>query len=150
MKIEETLNNRPGVLGKLTTDYKKGTGNNVKTFESKLVQAEYNNYSEKINDLAEKIFEQGKKLEKRMDIKEFIVFKRFISEFLNEYVNNTFKFSKQRMMDRRGRYRTYSVIKKINYELDELANDLLKEQKDNFKILNRLDCIRGLILDMLL
>ncbi|HHV95324.1 MAG TPA: YaaR family protein [Clostridiaceae bacterium] len=150
MKIDETLNSRPKVYGNLTSDYKKVTGNNVKSFESRLIQAEYDNYSEKLNDLAERIFEQGKKLEKRMDIREYIVYKRYISEFLNEYVNNTFKFSKQRMMDRRGRYRTYSVIKKINYELDELANELLKDQKDNFKILKRLDCIRGLILDMLL
>jgi len=150
VKIDETLNSRPKVYGNLTSDYKKVTGNNVKSFESRLIQAEYDNYSEKLNDLAERIFEQGKKLEKRMDIREYIVYKRYISEFLNEYVNNTFKFSKQRMMDRRGRYRTYSVIKKINYELDELANELLKDQKDNFKILKRLDCIRGLILDMLL
>jgi uncharacterized protein YaaR (DUF327 family) len=150
VKIEETLNNRPGLLGKVATEYRKEIKSDVNIFRNKLIQAEYDNITEKLSDLAEKIFVQGKKLEKRMDIKEYVVYKRFISEFLNEYVNNSFKFSKQRMMDRRGRYRTFSIVKKINDELDELAGNLLNGQKDNLKVLKSLDYIRGLILDMLL
>ncbi|NMB96795.1 MAG: YaaR family protein [Clostridiaceae bacterium] len=151
MKIEETLKNRPSSLpGRLTNDKNKGSGADVKVFRNKLMQVEYDNYTEKLNSLAERIFEQSKKLEKQMDIREYVVYKRFISEFLNEYVNNSYKFSKQTMMDRRGRYRTFSMVKKINSELDNLANELLSEQKDNFKVLKSLDYIKGLILDIFL
>lgn len=150
MKIEETLNNRPGLLSKIAVEHRKEIRSDANVFRNNLIQAEYDNITEKLSDLAERIFDQGKKLEKRMDIKEYVVYKRFISEFLNEYVNNSFRFSKQRMMDRRGRYRTFSIVKKINDELDELANNLLNGQKDNLKVLKSLDYIRGLILDMLL
>jgi len=57
---------------------------------------------------------------------------------------------KQNVLDRRGRYRVYSTIKKINDELDNLVADVLRNQKDNLKILQRLDDIRGLILDLLM
>jgi len=150
VKIEETLNNRPNLLGMSITDTRKETEAGIKVFHGKLIQAEYENYTDKLNHLADRIFEQGKKLEKRVDIKEYVVYKRFISEFLNEYLSNSHKFSKQSMMDRRGRYKSFSIVKKINSELDNLAKDLLCNQKDNLKVLKSLDYIRGLILDMLL
>ncbi|HOJ09187.1 MAG TPA: YaaR family protein [Clostridiales bacterium] len=150
MKIEETLNNRPNLTGMVISDVKKEVEADNKTFQGSLKQAEYKSYEEKLNQLADRIFEQSKKLEKRMDIKEYIVYKRSISEFMNEFLNNSYKFSRQNMMDRRGNYRTYSVVKKINSELDVLAKDLLENQQDKLKVLQRLDYIRGLILDMLM
>jgi uncharacterized protein YaaR (DUF327 family) len=51
-------------------------------------------------------------------------------------------------LDRRGRHRVYGIIKLIDENLDELALELIKEEKDTIAVLNRIDEIRGLLLDI--
>jgi uncharacterized protein YaaR (DUF327 family) len=41
------------------------------------------------------------------------------------------------------------MIKLVNKELDELALELIKDEKDHIGILNRIDEIRGLLIDIL-
>lgn len=52
-------------------------------------------------------------------------------------------------MDRRGRHRVYGMIKRVNSALDELAQELMKDEKDHLAILGKIDEIRGLLLDIL-
>ena len=59
------------------------------------------------------------------------------------------KFSRENYLDRRGRHRVYGIVRLIDENLDKLAEELLKEEKDNIAILNRIDEIRGLLLDIL-
>ena len=100
--------------------------------------------------LADDIAEQGKKLADKIDIKELRIYKRMISDFLEEAVGNSRKFSKQSYLDKRGRHKVYAVIKKVNEELDELTREVLSEEKDRIMILKRLDDIKGLILDIIM
>ncbi|NSW89732.1 MAG: YaaR family protein [Firmicutes bacterium] len=150
MKIQESLGNRPKIIGINQSEDRKSMETKDLGFQGQLHQAEYGNYKGRLDQLACQIFEQGKKIEKRMDIKELIVYKKLVSEFLNEFLGNSHKFSKQSILDRRGRYRVYSIIKKINRQLDSLAEDVLDNQKGNLKVLQRLDDIKGLILDLLM
>jgi uncharacterized protein YaaR (DUF327 family) len=53
-------------------------------------------------------------------------------------------------MDRRGRHRIYTTVKKVNAKLEELTEEILKQEKDNLKIIGRIEDIRGLILDIIL
>jgi hypothetical protein len=108
------------------------------------------NYEQHIEELARQIAEQGKKLGDKVDIRELRTYKKLISEFLDEAVGSSMKFSKQSLLDRRGRHKVYALIKKINTELDLLTQDVIKDEKDNIGILRRIDDIRGLILDMIL
>jgi len=120
------------------------------TFQTKLFQAETNNFDERVRNMIDQIVEQGNKLSKKIDIREFKIYKAMISEFLDEIVNNSHKFSKKSFLDRRGRYKVYAVIKRINEELDALAREFLNDERDNIQILKRLDDIRGLILDIMM
>ena len=43
----------------------------------------------------------------------------------------------------------YGIVKLIDENLDELAEELLKDEKDNLLILNKVDEIRGLLMDIL-
>ena len=107
-------------------------------------------FEEKIKYLVNKIEEQGEKLSKKIDLRELKIYKRLISDFLDEVVTNSHKFSKDSSLDRRGRYKVYATVKKINKELDELTQDVLKGEKDNIAILKRIEDIRGLVLDLLI
>jgi len=150
MKIADMLNNPTGVASAQGRDDRRITGNKVSEFQSRLLSIEEKNYDEKLRTLADQIFAQGEKLGERIDIRELKVYKRLVSEFLREAVGGSHKFSKESFLDRRGRYKVFATIKKINHELDELTKDVLKEEKDNIRILQRLDDIRGMILDIMM
>lgn len=52
-------------------------------------------------------------------------------------------------MDRRGRHRVYGIVKLVNESLDQLASELIKDEKDHLAILGKVDEIRGMLLDIL-
>ena len=63
-------------------------------------------------------------------------------------MNRTHKFSRENFLDRKGRHRVYGIIRLVDDKLDELATELVKDEKDRLAILARVDEIRGLILDI--
>lgn len=99
--------------------------------------------------MMEDITMQGKKLSKHMDVRDMKHYRKLIQEFMNEIVNRSHKFSRENFLDRRGRHRVYGMIKRVNAALDELAQELMKDEKDHLCILGKIDEIRGLLLDIL-
>ena len=105
--------------------------------------------SERLSVMMQEITMQGEKLGKHMDVRDMKHYRRLIQEFMNEIVNRSHKFSRENFLDRRGRHRVYGMIKRVNVVLDELAGELIKEEKDTLAILRKVDEIRGLLLDII-
>ncbi len=103
----------------------------------------------RINFMLEEISAHGKKIAKHMDVKDMRHYRELIKEFMNEIVNRSHKFSRENFLDKKGRHRVYAMIKLVDKNLDELAVELIKDEKDHLAILNKIDEIRGLLLDIL-
>ncbi len=104
---------------------------------------------EKLNGLMEEITKQGEKIGKHMDIKDMKQYRSLVKEFMNEVVNRSHEFSRENFLDRRGRHRVYGIVKLVDKNLDELAGELVKDEKDNINILGKIGEIQGLLLDIL-
>lgn len=104
---------------------------------------------ERLRLMMNEITAQGKKLSKKMDVRDMKHYRRLIKEFMNEVVNRSHKFSRENFLDRRGRHRVYGMIKRVDEVLDELAGELIKDEKDALSILSKVDEIRGLLLDII-
>lgn len=104
---------------------------------------------EKIGGILNEITEQGKRISKKTDVSDMRKYRELIKSFLNEVVFRSHKFSRENFLDRRGRHRVYGIIKLIDQNLDELAEELMKDEKDNIAILGKVDEIRGLLLDII-
>jgi len=150
IKIQDASKNPSGINAIPGRDERAIRNERDVAFSATLKKMEFQNYEEHIRVLADKIQAQGKKLEKKADIRDLKVYKQLISEFLDEAVSHSHSFTKKSFLDRRGRHRVYAIIKKINDELIELTNEVIKSEQDNLSILKKLDDIRGLILDLLL
>lgn len=109
---------------------------------------ENNELQEKLSSLMKDIEEQGNKIAKHMDIRDMKRYRNLVKEFMNEVAANSHEFSRENFLDRRGRHRVYGIIKEVDKSLDELAEELLKDEKDNLAILNKIDDIRGMLLDI--
>ena len=103
---------------------------------------------EKLSGLMDEITEQGKKISEHMDIRDMKKYRSLVKDFMNEVVNRSHKFSRENFLDRRGRHRVYGLVKLVDKNLDELAGELVKEEKDHIAILGKVDEIRGLLLDI--
>ncbi len=148
MKVSESLSKTSGLTELGSKEERKVSDSKEANFQSQLKRVETSNLEERINGLISRIMEQGEKLGKKADIRELKVYKSLISEFMDEAVNNSHKFSKKNFLDRRGRHKVYAIIKKVNGELENLTQEVLSSQKDNIKILKSIEDIRGLILDL--
>ena len=102
----------------------------------------------RLNGLMEEITMQGDRLSKKRDIRDMKKYRGLIKEFLNEIVNRSHQFSRENFLDRRGRHRVYGIIRLMDEKLDELAQELVKDEKDNLAILAKIGEIRGLLLDI--
>jgi hypothetical protein len=102
----------------------------------------------RLNTLMEEITMQGEKLSKRRDVKDMKHYRGLIKDFLNEVVTHSHSFSRENFLDRRGRHRVYGIIRLIDENLDQLAQELMKDEKDNLAILNKIGEIEGLLLDI--
>lgn len=141
-----------------------GTDNNImkiKEVQNKESKPENISFKEKIDiikseeirdelkNLYGKIEEQSTKLQKSLFIDDLIQYKKLVKNFLNISVNNSHVFYRENSLDRRGRHRIYSMVKKVDVELDELTREFTHLEDNRLKILKKLDDIKGLLIDIL-
>ena len=103
---------------------------------------------QRLSFLMEQITVEGEKIAKRKDLKDMKHYRGLVKEFLNEVITHSHSFNRENFLDRRGRHRVYGIIRLIDENLDSLAQELMKDEKDNLTILEKLGEIRGLLLDI--
>lgn len=149
MKISDIKSHPSAIAGNIAReDRRTDISNNRSSFGDTLKKTEEQDLASRLSRLMSDIDKQGEHLAKNMDIKELKNYKKLISEFMNEVVNNSLKFSKQSHFDRRGRHKVYALVKKVNAKIEELSREFLKEEKDNIKILESIGSIKGMLFDM--
>ena len=119
------------------------------TFKVKLNELEQEQIRTELKGLYEKIENQTDKLSEKLFIDDLIQYKKLIKEFLSIAVNNSHVFFKENSLDRRGRHRIYSLVKKVDQELDELTKEFIDIEKNRINILKRLDEVQGMLVDIM-
>lgn len=119
------------------------------TFKFTLVsRIEEQDLQNALTQMMEEITRQGDKLAKHRDIKDMKRYRALVKDFMNEIVNRSHVFSRENFLDRKGRHRVYGIIRLVDKNLDELAQELVKDEQDHLAILNKIGEIRGLLLDI--
>ena len=108
------------------------------------------NLAARLHGLLGEIADKGRQIAKHVDIGDLKEYRRMVTDFINEVVTHSHEFSRENFLDRRGRHRVYGIVRMINKDLDDLAQELLKSEKDHLQILNLIDEIQGLLLDILI
>ncbi len=110
---------------------------------------EEKDFQAKISVMLNEISDMGRKISKKTDIRDMKRYRELIKNFLNEVVYRSHSFTRENFLDKRGRHRVYGIVKLIDSNLDELAAELIKDEKDNLLILSKVDEITGLLIDIL-
>ena len=147
MKISD-VNKHSTLNAALVKEASKAPKESQNDFALKLQNLNGDSLQEKLSSLLSEINLQSKEVEKKFQLGEVLKYKKLVKEFLGLAVNSSHEFSKNNFLDRRGRHRTLSIVKQVDEELENLTQDFLKSEKDKLKIINRLDGIRGMLLDI--
>lgn len=142
MKVNTTMSTTPI---EVNTSVNQSDGTFKFTLASHIQEADL---QARLSALMEDITMQGDRLAKKRDIRDMKKYRGLIKDFLNEIVNRSHQFSRENFLDRRGRHRVYGIIRLVDQTLDELAQELVKDEKDNLAILAKIGEIRGLLLDI--
>lgn len=119
------------------------------TFKFTLISnIEEKDLQKRLSSLMEDITAQGEKIAKHMDIRDMKRYRELVKGFMNEVVNRSHEFSRENFLDRRGRHRVYGIVKLVDKNLDDLAGELLKDEKDHLAVLGKVNEIQGLLLDI--
>lgn len=129
-----------------TTKTAEADGSFKFTLASAITDAEL---QAKVDALLNDITFQGNRIAEHMDILDMKRYRGLVKEFLNEVVYRSHKFSRENFLDRRGRHRVYGIIRLIDKNLDDLASELVADEKDHLLILAKIGEIQGLLLDIL-
>ena len=120
------------------------------SFRRTLTDLSKDMYADRLKDMKQDIDEQGKRLGERVDVKEFEKYRRLIREFLDEIVSNGYTFSREDAYASRGKHRYIATVRIVDEKLDALGKEVIKEHADKIEILNKIDDIRGLLLDLMM
>jgi uncharacterized protein len=130
---------------------KKGATESVAPFGRVLREEKSRADSKAVMDgLLGKIAEQGELIARRRDMGDIRKYRELIASFLDCAMRSAYSTDKDGSYDARGRYKEYSVVRKINEEVEKLARQALEEQRDNLAILEQLGTIRGLLIDLMI
>ncbi len=145
--MEIRVSDLPGVQQTNQTNQTQNTDDAFKfTLNSALADADL---QAKMEGMLKDINVQGNLIARHMDIREMKKYRGLIKDFLNEIVNRSHKFSRENFLDRRGRHRVYGIIRLVDQALDELAGELLEDEKNHVAILAKIGEIEGMLLDIL-
>ena len=119
-------------------------------FEFTLKRLGDDGLKERLTELITEIASVGQSLTEHMDVREMKRYRGLVSDFINEIVTNSHKFERENFLDRRGRHRVFGIVKLVNQNLDDLAQELLKSEKNPLTILEKTGEIHGLLLDLII
>jgi uncharacterized protein YaaR (DUF327 family) len=119
-----------------------------KDFLDVLEQQEPLLWQESLNKLLRQLDEVGARLSRSFSLYDLRNYKDLLQHFLKETQGRVYVMRQQIGWSRFGKSKLYQRIERINLELDELTKITLNQQKDPLKMLNKLDEIRGLLVDL--
>jgi len=105
--------------------------------------------ADRLHALIGEITTQGKRLAEHMDFSDLKRYRGLITDFINEVTTHAHEFSRENYLNRRGQHRVFAIVRKVNQDLDDLAQELLEKEKDHLAILDKIDEIQGMLLDMI-
>lgn len=138
-------NIQPAPQVEQTTQAQEADGTFKFTLASRIEEADL---AQALTLMMEEIESQGNRLAKHHDIRDMKRYRTLVKGFLNEIVSRSHSFSRENFLDRKGRHRVYGIIRLVDENLDALAQELVKEEKDHLTILEKIGEIRGLLLDI--
>ena len=103
---------------------------------------------QRLEELMGKIQEQGKRLGQTPTFSDLKSYRELVKKFMSEAVGQMYDVESGAGWDRRGRQKAYTLVKTVDEKLESLTEDVRQGQERQLAILEKLDSIRGMLVDL--
>lgn len=146
MKIEG-LGTRQS-MPSMSHDANRRTNAMESDFSSELEDQRSSASHEQLQRLLDQIDEQGAKLTKTPTYDELREYRSLIKNFVSSVVSQMYDVSSQTGWDRMGRQKVYTTVRKIDTELENMAEKIRLGQAEQLDVVASHDAIRGMLIDL--
>ncbi|NLY29926.1 MAG: YaaR family protein [Firmicutes bacterium] len=94
------------------------------------------------------IDEAAEALRRSVTLRNLKRYKELVREFIRMLTARAYAVQREAGFDRYGHRRLYTIVAKIDAELEALTREVMEAQSDQIDWVSRLDEIRGLLLDI--
>lgn len=119
------------------------------SFENELTYHREISEQLKMQELLDKIDNLGKRLNRSINIKDLMAYKKMVKDFLKEASSRAYRLKQERGRHRRGRTMLLT-IDIIDEEIEQLIKEFMSSKKEPLDILETLDKIRGMLVDLMI
>ena len=120
----------------------------ARSFASDLSREADTQTKERLSQLLDKITSQGKKLSQTPTYAELKAYKELVKRFMSEAVGSMYNVETETGWDHRGRQKSHTLVKNINKAMEDLTEEVRQGEKQGLAILEKLDAIRGMLIDL--
>lgn len=117
-------------------------------FASELEDQQGDMTREQLEQMLEEIDRQGQQLTKTPTYDELKSYRSLIKNFVGTVVSQMYSVNTQAGWDRLGRQKVYTTVRKIDRELENMAEKIRLGQTDQLNIIASHDAIRGMLVDL--
>ena len=149
MKIQNDLKkDLSQILNKSKTQASESVKSSDNKFLDTLQEVHDTNIKEKLDKLLGQIDKQGEKLSRKRTFKELVRYKKMVQQFIKEAVEKMYKVKEEFSTYGSGNHKVYNLVEKVDESLEELTELVLDKQSTQMEILDRLDEVRGMLVDI--
>jgi len=103
---------------------------------------------ERLTQLLHDIDRHGQILARSRSIRDFYHYKNLVKQFMEEAVKFGIALDDRRGINRRGRSRLYKIVKEVDAQLLQMADELISDQAPMIDLLARIGEIRGMLINL--
>ena len=117
------------------------------TFEELVVQFGKEFETQEVERILSEIERLGEVLSHHPSLESLALYKAAIANLMKKLVPDLYEVIEKKSVHYMKNKKVYTIAQRINEELERLTQDIVSRQKENLKLLSKIDDIRGLIID---
>lgn len=118
-------------------------------FEQELLAKRESELNFKMQEILKQIDQTAQRLKEHLSLQDLMLYKKLVKSFLKEAIARAYLLKQERSRSRRGRT-ILITVETIDREIEELVNEFMLNKNKPVDILEKLDKIRGMLVDLMI
>ncbi|MEW9052675.1 MAG: YaaR family protein [Neobacillus sp.] len=123
-------------------------GNETPSFQQIFQETQFDLTQDRLQSLLKTLDQHGNRLAASQTVKDLMLYKQSIQDFLKEVVQNGYSLEEYRSFQGGGREKKLKIIKKIDEQLIQLSEQVMEKQTAAVDLLKTIGEIKGLLVNL--
>jgi uncharacterized protein len=123
-------------------------GKETPSFQQIFQETQFDLTQDRLQSLLKTLDQNGNRLAASQTVKDLMLYKQSIQDFLKEVVQNGYSLEEYRSFQGGGREKKLKIIKKMDEQLIQLSEQVMEKQTSAVDLLKTIGEIKGLLVNL--